>query len=142
MTIINISAVETISPQQGAGEPCLGCGIRYPLSNDQVDAYAFMIEGWVVGRNSPAQAVELISNAEMMARLPVNVRRPDVHKNFPQAPGSEKAAFRTLFNALRFPHEFDVELQAVFMDGNRSTIGRIRGERQPVRSSKKPAIQP
>jgi hypothetical protein len=68
--------------------------------------------------------------------------RPDVASGFPDSPHAERSGFRTLVGVLENRARFGLEVHATLEDGSRVRIGRIEGERHPLRTPTGPAIQP
>ncbi len=120
-----------------------GCRIEAPQPGSQTEIYAFDIKGWVLGRNSPAVAVELVHEGGMLRRVPMNHRRPDIAAVFPDVPGAENSGFHVnMMNVLGASLELELKVQAVLPKDTRVPIGVIRARRRSLRSDFQPRLQP
>jgi hypothetical protein len=104
--------------------------IDLPKPNTQTEASAVDFMGWVLGKSSPAVAIELLHDGKVIRRLPLNYRRPDIAKARPDVPGAENSGFHATVSLLEAASEFEVSLQAVLEDQSRVPIGVIRGRRR------------
>jgi glycosyltransferase involved in cell wall biosynthesis len=86
--------------------------------------------GWVLGKSSPAVAVEVLSEGAVVRRLSLNARRPDIAEAFPHVPGAENSGFKATISALGTTRELELSLQAVLKDQSRVPLGVIRGIRR------------
>src|SRR5689334_7592233 len=86
-------------------EQLLGCYIDAPVSGNQTEIYAIKIAGWVVGRNSPAVAIEMVHNEAVSWRIPINVHRPDIAALYPDIPKADISGFQIMISVLRLPTE-------------------------------------
>jgi Glycosyl transferase family 2 len=87
------------------------------------------IAGWVLGRDCPAVAVELLYERRVCRRAPVNTYRPDVAKTYPQAPEAAYSGFRIKTSVLGLTSEIEFLVQAVLKDQDRVPLGVIRARR-------------
>ncbi len=130
-------------------EPRLwGCQIEHPVPGSQCEAYAISAEGWVLGRTSPAIAVELVaetlevSEKVVFRRIPINVQRPDIAARYPAIPDAKNSGFRATVNVLRLTRDVELLLRAVLQDKSHMPIGIIRARRRSLRSDFQPRLQP
>jgi glycosyltransferase involved in cell wall biosynthesis len=86
--------------------------------------------GWVLGKDGPAVAVEVLSEGTLVRRLSLNARRPDIAEAFPHVPGAENSGFRATISALGNTRELELKLQAVLKNQSRVPLGVIRGVRR------------
>jgi hypothetical protein len=105
----------------------LGANLEAPVAGASLPAHAVTTIGWVLGRDKPVEAVELWVAAERVWRTPVDVRRPDIERAFPDrqvgSPG-----FRTTVNALQLPSGTMAEAVAVLPGEQRARFARLRFE--------------
>jgi hypothetical protein len=123
-------------------EHLLGARILQPATGHREDTYAVEVEGWVLGRSSPAVTVEVIEGDTAIYRVPVQVRRPRVEAAFPGVPHAATCGFRIAINAIRLPSKFELLLQAVLTDGHRVPFGVLRGNRATLRMNSATGLQP
>jgi hypothetical protein len=108
-----------------------GWHIDLPKANTQTEASAVDVVGWVLGKSSPAVAVELLhEGGKVMRRVPLNHSRPDIARAFPEVPGAENSGFRTTVSALGATQELELSVRAVLKDQSRVPLGAIRGRRR------------
>jgi predicted SAM-dependent methyltransferase len=101
------------------------CRLDMPTAGSRVDGRALRVVGWVVGGESPAKEVEVVSDHTVVARAPVEVQRPGVAKSFAGVAGADAAGFDiTLAPKGRGIRELLVT--AVLENGTRAAIGTIR----------------
>jgi glycosyl transferase family 2 len=87
------------------------------------------IAGWVLGRDCPAVAVELLYERNVCRRAPVNTYRPDVAKTYPHLPEAAYSGFRIKTSVLGLTSEIEFLVQAVLKDQDRVLLGVIRARR-------------
>jgi hypothetical protein len=107
-----------------------GRHIDAPKAGTTSEASALDLMGWVLGKSSPAVAVEVLHEDKVIRRVPLNHRRPDISRAFPDVPGAENSGFRTTVSALGTTAHFELSLQAVLKDQSRVPLGAIRGSRR------------
>jgi glycosyltransferase involved in cell wall biosynthesis len=127
MILAEISGVSLSEPNP---QSLWGRHIDLPKPDTQTEASAVDLMGWVLGKESPAVAIELLHDGKVIRRFPLNARRPDIAEAFPNVPGAEESGFRTTVSLLGATPELEVSLQAVLKDQSRVPIGVIRGRRR------------
>ena len=107
-----------------------GHNIESPEVGRLVDGFVFCMAGWVLGKSSPAVAVEVVHGGEVVKRAPVDVRRPDIEGAFPDVPGAAQSGFRASVSALEVPAQgFELDVYAILQDQSRVSIGAIQVRR-------------
>ena len=86
--------------------------------------------GWVLGRESPAVAVELLNGSNVCRRVRVNIHRPDVAAVYPGVPEAKYSGFKIQMSVLGLTPEIEFLLQAVLKNQSRVPIGVIRVQRR------------
>jgi hypothetical protein len=119
-----------------------GRNIEIPAIGSQSEIYAIDLRGWVLGKSSLVVAVEVVSEGDVLQRVPINHRRPDIAKAFPKVVGAENSGFRAMVNVLGLAPNFELFVQAVLEDNSRAPIGEIRGWRRALRSGFQSDLQP
>jgi len=136
--IVEVSTVPT-----GLSALLWGSHIGLPANGSLSDIYAIIVGGWALGRSSPVVAVELVSEKDVLRRIPINVQRPDIAARYPSLPEAENSGFRGTVNALGLtPEGFELSVEAILQDEKRVQIGVIRGRRRSLRSGFRPKLQP
>jgi hypothetical protein len=103
--------------------------------------HALELEGWVLGRDRPVDAIELVHLDAPLWRLPLYVPRPDVAEAFPKARDAERCGFYGAVSALALTRDFELTVRAG-LDGEAVDIATVRGRRPALRSSYEPRLQP
>src|SRR5690242_12857204 len=106
------------------------------------DTYTLAVTGWVLGRSTPAVAVELEAAAMPAWGAPVSMERRDLVDRYPELPDAPRSGFVVEASVLGFPVLFDVDVRAVLADGTRAAIGSIRVRRRPLTTEFEPSLQP
>jgi glycosyltransferase involved in cell wall biosynthesis len=115
--------VSRVEPEPGR---LWGAHVDRPLSGDHVDPLSVEVMGWVLGRSSPATAVELLRNGHVVRRIRTGVLRPDLAAAFPNLPDAEDGGFRTVLSLPGGVAELDLAVQAVLRDDTRIPFATIR----------------
>jgi hypothetical protein len=119
-----------------------GFCLDYPKQMSATDLQAIEVEGWVVGKKSAAVAVELVHEDVLMRKTPVKASRPDVVASFPGLSVPVQCGFWTAVGTLGLAPRFELRLDVEFEDGNRETLGMLRGNHQPAASGYEPQLRP
>jgi glycosyltransferase involved in cell wall biosynthesis len=122
--------VTDVSLAERDPERLWGRHIDTPKANTTTEASAMDLMGWVLGKDGPAVAVEVLSEGTLVRRLSLNARRPDIAEAFPHVPGAENSGFRATISALGNTRELELKLQAVLKNQSRVPLGVIRGVRR------------
>jgi hypothetical protein len=129
-----------------------GSFIDTPKPGATGDVFVLHIVGWVLGRRSPATAVEVVYRPEpdqarphgenVIRVTPIRGHRTDVAAAYPQVPADIDCHFESLVGVIGLTPEFELRLKAVLEDGTRVPIGSLRVRHQPLRTSFQPRLQP
>jgi glycosyltransferase involved in cell wall biosynthesis len=104
-----------------------GRSIDVPKTGNRAGAAAVDVIGWVLGRSSPAVAVEIMHGDTVLRRSPVGVRRSDIAAHFDGVLGADAAGFQTTLN-LSGTRDLELTVRAVLRDQTRVPIGVIRSQ--------------
>jgi hypothetical protein len=142
-----IVEITEVSLAELDGERLEGCVIESPrtggdAAGNESDAYAFVIEGWALGREQPVKAVEVLHDGKLLWQLPTEIPRADVAERHPGIAHAQESGFYGPIGTLTVPPQFEFELRALLADGSHARIGVIRGRRAPLRSSFEAQVQP
>ena len=113
MSLLDILAVECPEPD---GERLWGWSIDRPVVGTLVEAAALQIAGWVLGRQAPAVAVEVLYQNAVVRRVPVGDHRPDLAAAYPSTHGAERSGFSSRMSVLAAMPQLELGLQAVVRD--------------------------
>ena len=90
----------------------------------ETDGPKLEILGWVLGTESPATEIEIVSGGEVAGRAPVVLERPDVAELFPDVPEAATAGFRIEL-AAQGSGESELEVRVRLKDESRERLGRV-----------------
>src|SRR5689334_13444151 len=82
----------------GLDDRLVGRSIDVPAAGQHAEARSTDIVGWVIGRDVPAVAVELLQGDRVIGRSRVRFLRPDVTARFAGVPGNEAPGFQLSAN--------------------------------------------
>jgi len=120
-----------------------GWRIDHPDPGARVKSADLRLAGWVVPRDGPVAAVELIHEGRLVAGAEIEVERPGLAESF-SAPIAASAGFRVGANlaALRGGEELELALRAVLGDGSRPEVGtvQVRREERPEPGAEVPLV--
>ena len=102
-----IEVVEVLSAPLAESQGLLAFNLDAPETGTQTDAGAVEFRGWVMGKMSPAIAVEVIHQGRVLKTIAVNVPRPDVAQTYPQASEAGISGFQAILDLSRVidPHD-------------------------------------
>lgn len=100
--------------------------VDYPAGGSASEAASFQIGGWVLGRRSPAAAIEILHHERLIRRVPVDVLRRDVAQAYPTAPGAQASGFSTVLRMSLADVPRQLLLRAVLEDQTRVPIATLR----------------
>jgi hypothetical protein len=126
-----MSSVEIVDVAMSAREhkQLRGGRIDGPKPGNLIDGHEINVRGWVLGRNSPAVAMESVNDGNVIRRVPLDVRRPDIAAWRPQVPGANQNGSRTTVSVLGM-NELELEVRAVLKDQSRVPPGITIRERR------------
>ena len=119
---------------------------RFPLADDQLRGFeldvpaegqvssslTLPIDGWILGKSSRAEAVEVLQEGRPVLRLPVRTRRDDLTVAFPDTPDAGTSGFSGAVGALRLRTGFELLLRGVLDNGVTVPLATIAGRRQTL----------
>ncbi|MEL7035963.1 MAG: FkbM family methyltransferase [Cyanobacteria bacterium J06592_8] len=113
----------------------LGRGLGSPKSGDQTNTSKIKLEGWVLGKKSPAVAVEIIHDGKSIQRISINQSRLDVARRYPQSLEVNQCGFKGEFDVSQLPVESEIFIQAVLKDRSHFLIAKVKLKWQDLSSS-------
>ena len=149
---MSVYEIVGVSLPERTPEPLIGSNIDLPKAGATGDVFTLHIVGWVLGRNSPATAVEVVYQPEpdlvrpgpdrVIRITPIRGDRTDVAAAYPQVPADVDCHFEALVGVVGLTPEFELRLMAVLEDRTRVQIGSLRVRHQPLRTAFQPTLQP
>ena len=89
-----IDILEVINVPLIDSQGLLAFNLDAPETGSQIDADAVEFRGWVLGKRSPAIAVEVVAQGRVLKTIAVNIPRPDVLISYPQVAEAGISGFR------------------------------------------------
>jgi len=126
MAIIEIRGIALSGPDH---ERLWGRNIEVPQPGSRIDGHLVDLIGWVLGRSSPAVAVEVVYEGNVLKRVPITIHRPDIEVAFPDIPSAENSGFRTSVSVMGMS-QIELLVRAVLKDQSRVPIGAVRLRRR------------
>lgn len=136
---IDIDEVVRLTPNAGR---LADFQLDSPRPGFQGNAYNIPLVGWVLPREKPPLAMELLSTDTVLARFELNDRRPDVAATFPTVPHAGSCAFRFAVSALGLQDTFELVLQVELTGGGKIPLFLIRGTRERIQLDQDAVLQP
>lgn len=131
-----------VLPIESESSGLIGYAIDAPTRGCRTSQHTITLEGWLLGRERPAQAIELVHNATTFRRTTLWILRPDVARSFPDVPHAESSGFRTTVSLVGRSYNLDIRLDAVLADESRVPIALIRTRHGPIATGFEPQIAP
>ena len=125
---MNVIEIVDVTVYSFDSEHIQGCSIDLPSRGIYKDTCTVAIEGWVLGRRKPVALVEVLHEDVPIQTVPVRDPRPDVAANYSTAPRAEQCGFWIPVGVISIAPKFELHLVALLEDGNRVSLGVIRGE--------------
>ena len=101
-----------------------GSHLDYPKCGTVAEAAAVEIRGWVVGRHSPAVAIEILDGDRVVRRVPVDIRRDDVARVFTAASNAQLSGYGTTLR-MRPREQHRLDVRAVLADQSRVALATL-----------------
>ena len=120
---LDILDVVRVTPSDS--ELLLGYAIDKPKKGNKIDSTEIEILGWIVGKKSPAVAVEVVNNNRILRRIAVDEPRPDVGKFYADVPEAKNSGFMAIVDLLGLPETDELLLEAVLADESKILIGKV-----------------
>jgi hypothetical protein len=93
---------------------------------DQIAGSALQLQGWLVGRDSQAVAIQILHGTDLIAEVPVNIPRPDVLKVVPCHSSACNFGYQITLDLRDLPSSSELVLYSIFQDGRRILTGSVR----------------
>ncbi|NES76927.1 MULTISPECIES: class I SAM-dependent methyltransferase [unclassified Okeania] len=124
--LVKISSLKILKPDTNLLH---GYYLDRPKQGEIFNQNTIKLAGWVVGKNSPAVAIEIISNGQVIKTVPINQQRSGVAKVYPQIPQAKTSGFATEIELMGLPKESELTLQVILKDKSLVPLGSIKGLR-------------
>ncbi|HUE60096.1 MAG TPA: hypothetical protein VMO88_10975, partial [Acidimicrobiales bacterium] len=140
VVVPDIPVVEIMDVVRAGSDAILGQGIDSPSPGGTSYEFSIEIAGWVVGRSQAATAVQILTGDKVMKTAPVCLVRQGVFERYPEHP--EPTGYSLHVGLIGLPQSFSLTIRSVMADGSYVTLGRILGQRSPIRTAYAPRLQP
>ncbi|MBR8827191.1 MAG: glycosyltransferase family 2 protein [Gomphosphaeria aponina SAG 52.96 = DSM 107014] len=125
LDVVRVSKINT--------EKLLGFAIDSPRKGEVENNETIQVSGWVLGKQSQAVAVELVSGIKVIKTIPINQIRQDVTK-IHKISGTEKCGFVNSVNLKQILPNNEIWIKAVLEDQSVVSIGLIKIAQNPEQS--------
>jgi hypothetical protein len=112
-----------------------------PRPGTRRNLHVLHIVGWTVGRDSPATAIEILTNGRLLRTVPVRGGRADVAETVGVSPGTD-CVFHAMVGLIGLKQETELRLRVVLADGQRVDAATVRVRRTPLSSGYEPVLAP
>jgi hypothetical protein len=129
----------TLAPERL--ERLAGFEIEIPRAGERRNLHVLHVIGWTVGRETPAKAVELLHEEQVLRVVPVRGPRDDVAAAL-GVPAETDCVFHVLTSLVGLPLDATLTLSVVLEDETSVTAGSISVRRNPLRTGFRPTLQP
>jgi len=109
-----------------------GFQLEVPRAGEEWSSQTLHFDGWVLGKEHPVVAVEVLQDGRTIARIPVRKPRADVGERFPDLAGAETSGFAGALGALRLRRTFELLLRGELASGVTMPLATVAGKREPV----------
>ncbi|WP_332982903.1 glycoside hydrolase family 99-like domain-containing protein [Microcoleus sp. A003_D6] len=99
--------------------------LEYLKTEMQFDVNSIVIGGWILPAISPAVSIEVMSNDQIIQRVPVNIERQDIADAY-SLPGADRSGFSARLKLGWVESEQSINLRAVLQDGSYIPLSLIR----------------
>ena len=127
-----VAKLETVEVQlpEAIPEGLWGGSLDRPHVGDTADDFNLPLIGWIVGRDAPAVAAEIVHRDEVLRIAPLEAPRPDIALHYDKVPEATHSGWRATIDTLALPEEFELEIRAVLENGRRVPLVSVRGRRE------------
>lgn len=116
LEILNVSAA-------GRDKEALQGSLRAVPAESTADG-ALTIQGWALGRKTKVTDIEVLSEDQVIGRVPVNLARPDLVRKLQGLPDGATPGFKLTMHA-EGQGDSELEVRAVLADGNHAELANI-----------------
>ncbi|HHN66144.1 MAG TPA: sulfotransferase [Nitrospirae bacterium] len=108
----------------------------------QTEIATLDINGWVLGKHEPVQAVEIVLGDQLITRTPVCVPSHYAETSYPDVNWASNCGFRAMVYLLGMPFDFILTVFALFRDDIRFPLAKLSVHRKAISSTFQPSLQP
>ena len=117
-TPIKISAINKLLSKQEF-DALWGFGLSTPQVNTEIKGGAISIKGWILGRKSPIEKVQITVNEKVAIEALIGQSSPTIINRYPDIPGAGKSGFECSLSLVAIPPKVDLVLQAVLQESGK-----------------------
>ena len=137
-----MSAVEIVDVSLRDDARVGAAALDAPRRGTSDDGYVLSIAGWVVARDRPAVAVDVMHQGEVVRTTPVNLPRQDLLGRLIAQRSPDRPGFALQLGLVGLPAQFELELRARLDGGGAVRFASIRGRREHLVSGYRPSLRP
>ncbi len=114
-TPIQVIEIKKLLPK-GEFEALWGFGLGTPKSGSTISGGAIMIKGWVLGRKSPVDKVQITYEDKTVSEFKTGLARPAIMQQYPDIPTAGISGFESIFSIVGIEPETEFILKVVLED--------------------------
>ena len=95
-----------------------GFGIISPNVNFAIATGALVVKGWVLGKKSKVEQLNVVHQTQQILSTAVRIRRPQIAEQYPDIPTANKCGFEFSLSVAGIPGLVEVNLEAVLEDSS------------------------
>ncbi len=111
---------------EGDSELTWGFAIDEPSIGTQYPTRGMLLKGWVLGKQSPVQQIDIISGHQVFCSVGLNDQRLDIATIYPQVPEAEYSGFMAEIELVGLPIPTELTIEALLVDQTRVLLGTIQ----------------
>lgn len=117
--------------------------LESPQQADRFAQHTFIIQGWVIGKQSRPQAIKIHCPAfsELLALCAVVIPRPEIAEHYPEQPAALNSGFLKVLSTIGLPETTELTVEVIFEDHSSAHIATINLHRQYLFHQYQPQLQ-
>lgn len=114
-TTVKVTEIIKTLPKQDF-ETLWGFGILEPNISTLLETGAILVQGWVLGKKSPAKLIRVMYRNENLLETPVKLRRPVVAQQYPDIADANRSGFEFALSIANIPESVELVLATQLED--------------------------
>ena len=97
-------------------ETLWGFGLGTPKSGATLSGGSIIIKGWVLGRKSPVNKVQITYEGKTVSEFKTGLARPAIMQQYPDIPTAGISGFESIFSIVGMEPETELTLNVILED--------------------------
>jgi hypothetical protein len=124
--------VESVEPFPLPEKELHGFQLEVPKPGETWSSQTLHFDGWVLGKEAPVRAVEVLQDGRPLSRIPVREPRQDLAEAFPDVAGAAIGGFSGAIGGLRLRRRFELLIRCELETGVTMPLATVAGRREPM----------